>query len=85
METMIPFLLFIAGAINILVAFNGLKSKSLLTKKQIIPLIVAIIFAFLGTIIFSMSNQIVITAIVLLIGLVAPIIYLIKMKISNGG
>jgi hypothetical protein len=80
METLILFLPFIAGAIYIFVGFSGFKSESSLTKKQIIPLIVAVVFAFLGIMFFFMSAQIMVSTIILLTGLVAPIIYLVKMK-----
>jgi lysylphosphatidylglycerol synthetase-like protein (DUF2156 family) len=80
METLILFLPFIAGAIYIFVAFSGFKYKSSLTKKQVIPLIVAVVFTFLGIMFFFMSTQIMVSTIILLAGLVAPIMYLVKMR-----
>ncbi|MDR1589309.1 MAG: hypothetical protein LBS51_03870 [Oscillospiraceae bacterium] len=78
METLIPFLPFIAGVIYILVALSGFKAESSLTKKQIVQLIVAVVLAFLGAAVFFMSAWITQPIIILLTGLIAPVIYLVK-------
>jgi lysylphosphatidylglycerol synthetase-like protein (DUF2156 family) len=75
METLVLFLPVIAGAIYIFLAIGGIKSESSPTRKRIIPLIVAVILAFLGMMYFFTVAQI--SIIILFSGLIAPIIYLI--------
>ena len=81
-ETLILFPFFVAGALEILVGVGGRKIAGGLTKKQIIPLIAAIVIALAGVLIF-LNSPTVIPFYASLIGLIVPVIYLITFKKGN--
>ena len=79
-ETLIPLLVFVGGAVEIIVGIKNRKRMGALAMGEIAPLIAAIVFALIGVFLIGLNNPVRVALVTALIGAVAPAAYLIAVK-----
>ena len=79
-ETLILLLVFIGGAVEIIVGIANRKRIGTLGMGEIAPLIAAIVFALIGVFLIGLNNPVRVALVTALIGAVAPVAYLVAVK-----
>ena len=77
METILPLLVFAGGAVEVIVGISNRKRNGALVTGELVPLIAAIILAFIGVFVGSGHP---LSLVIAIIGIAAPALYFIAVK-----